>query len=210
MLRLQSNNNIFDTNSHITTAVPVVVMSFILLFLLGCTGRKTDFGDAITERDSFPAMSTFGVTTFISDSGVTRYKIETEEWLVFDRKAPSYWSFEKGVYLEKFDSIFRVEASIKADTAYFFDKNKLWKLIGNVDIRNQKGERFETDLLFWNQNTGKVYSDKRVRIEQIDRITIGYGFESDQEMVNYQIKNMEGIYYFDGSAENTAPTDSIN
>ena len=59
------------------------------------------------------------VTTLVSDSGVTRYRINTEEWLVFDRKNPPYWAFEKGVYLEKFDSIFQVEASIKADTAYF-------------------------------------------------------------------------------------------
>ncbi len=31
-------------------------------------------------------MDTRGVTTLVSDSGVTRYRINTEEWLVFDRK----------------------------------------------------------------------------------------------------------------------------
>ena len=93
-------------------------------------------------------MQTSGVTTLISDSGVTRYRVNTEEWLVFDRKKPSYWAFEKGVYLEQFDSIFHIEASIKADTAYYYDKERLWKLIGNVDIQNRKGERFNTELLF--------------------------------------------------------------
>ncbi len=41
-------------------------------------------------------MDTRGVTTLVSDSGVTRYRINTEEWLVFDRKNPPYWAFEKG------------------------------------------------------------------------------------------------------------------
>lgn len=188
----------------------MVVMSFLLLLQFSCTNRRKDFGDAIIERDSLSVMSTLGVTTFISDSGITRYKIETEEWLMFDRKNPSYWAFEKGFYLEKFDSVFQVEASIKADTAYFYDKNKLWKLIGNVDIQNQKGERFETELLYWNQNTGRVYSDKRIRIEQIDRITIGQGFDSDQEMINYRINDVEGIFYFDEKAGSPVSTDSIS
>lgn len=210
MLRQQSNKNILYINCRITTAIPVVVMSFFIYALFSCTGRMKEVGDAITERDSLSAMTTLGVTSFVSDSGITRYKIITEEWLVFDRKNPPFWAFEKGVYLEKFDSIFQVEASIKADTAYFFEKEKLWKLIGNVEIQNQKDERFETELLYWNQNTGRVYSDKKIRIEQIDRITIGQGFESDQEMINYRIRNMEGIYYFDESAESPMPADSIN
>ena len=71
--------------------------------------------DAITERDSLPVMNTRGVTTLISDSGVTRYRVNTEEWLIFDKKKPSYWAFEKGIYLEQFDSLFHIDASIKAD-----------------------------------------------------------------------------------------------
>lgn len=161
-------------------------------------------GDAIEERDSLPIMSSMGVTTLVSDSGITRYKVITEEWLVFDRKKPSFWAFEKGIYLEKFDSIFQVEASIEADTAYYYDKDKLWKLISNVKIENLEGEKFNTELLYWDQNSGKVYSDKFIRIEQIDRIIMGQGFESNQEMTDYKIHNMEGIFYVDQSA-GTAP-----
>lgn len=208
MLR-RSNKRLLNTNNSITTTLPVVVM---LLLFLSCTGSKKKLGEAITERDSMSVMSTLGVTTFVSDSGITRYKVETEEWLMFDKKKPSYWAFEKGVYLEKFDSIFRVEASIKADTAYFYDKDKLWKLIGNVEVENLKGERFDTELLYWDQNSGKVYSDQRIRIEQIDRIIIGQGFESNQQMTDYTIRNMEGIFYIDESTGVVAPapTDSIS
>lgn len=57
-------------------------------------------GAAITERDSLPVMDTKGVTTLISDSGITRYRVNTAEWLIYDRKKPPYWAFEKGIYLE--------------------------------------------------------------------------------------------------------------
>lgn len=203
---LHSRNYFFNKGLSITIFLGIIVM---LLLFSSCGGKKKDMGEAITERDSLPMMETDGVVTYVSDSGVTRYKVDTEEWLVFDRKKPSYWAFEKGVYLEQFDSLMNVDASIKADTAYYFDKQKLWKLIGHVDIKNRKGERFNTELLYWNQATEKVYSDRFIRIEQPDRIITGHGFDSNQQMTIYEIKNIEGIFYVDED-EQKASTDSVS
>ncbi|GAE17000.1 hypothetical protein JCM6292_3529 [Bacteroides pyogenes JCM 6292] len=180
----------------------------MLLLFSSCNDKKKALGVAITERDSLPVLNTLGVTSLISDSGVTRYRIKTEEWLVYDRKRPSYWAFEKGVYLEQFDSLLHVEASIKADTAYYYDREKLWKLMGHVDIRNRKGERFNTELLYWNQNDRKVYSDKFIRIQQPDRIITGYGFDSNEQMTVYVIHNIGAVIDVDDSAP-VAPPDSL-
>lgn len=133
-----------------------------------------------------------------------RYKIITEEWEIYDKKNPPYWAFEKGVYLEKFDSLFHIDASIKADTAYYYEKKKLWELRSNVHIRSQRGDKFDTDLLFWDEKQERVYSDKFIRIEQEDKIITGYGFESNQQMTEYQIYNNTGIF----TVEDTAPADS--
>ena len=200
---LQPINIVYHKNASITIVLGAMVM---LLLFSSCSGKKKELGDAITERDSMAAMDTRGVTTLVSDSGVTRYRINTEEWLVFDRKNPPYWAFEKGVYLEKFDSIFQVEASIKADTAYFFNKEELWKLMGNVHIQNLKGEQFDTELLYWDQRAQRIYSDEFIRIEQPDRIITGHGFESNQQMTVYTIRKPEGIFYDD---EETAAIDSL-
>ncbi|MDR0961398.1 MAG: LPS export ABC transporter periplasmic protein LptC [Mediterranea sp.] len=180
----------------------------LLLFFSSCTERRVDMGDAITERDSMAVMDTRDVMTLISDSGVTRYRINTAEWEVYDRKNPPYWAFEKGVFLEKFDSVFNIEASIKADTAYYYEKKKLWELIGNVHIENIQGENFDTELLYWDQNKHTIYSDRFIRIEQPDRIITGLGFDSNEQMTNYTIRKTGGIFYVDDEA--TAPGDSLN
>ena len=183
------------------------------LLFSSCSGREKNLGEAITERDSLPVMDTRGVTTLVSDSGVTRYRVNAEEWLVFDRKNPPYWAFEKGVYLEKFDSLFQIEASIEADTAYYYNKKELWKLIGNVHVQNLKGEKFDTELLYWDQRKEKVYSDRFIRIEQPDRVITGRGFESNQQMTAYTIHKPEGIFYVDEQAVSASPdslkTDTI-
>lgn len=200
---------LIKTDRLLTRLATVAILWAGILLLFSCSGRKKQLGEAITERDSMPVMDTRGVTTLISDSGMIRYRIVTEEWKMFDRKNPSYWSFEKGVYLEKFDSLFHVEASIKADTAYFYDKEELWKLMGNVHVRNLNGEKFDTELLYWDQRKQRVYSDKYIRIEQpdFDRIIWGWGFRSNQQMTKYTILKIGGIFYFDEQA--TAVPDSL-
>ena len=193
---------------NITAAIYAAVMFVIFP---SCSNKEKGLVEAITERDSLPSMKSLGVTTLISDSGITRYKIITEEWSIFDKKDPPYWAFEKGVYLEKFDSLLHIDASIKADTAYYYEKKKLWELKGNVHIQSQRGDKFDTELLFSDENDKKVYSDKFIRIEQEDKTITGYGFESNQELTDYVIHNTTGVFTVENQATttNNTPKDSV-
>ena len=78
MLR-KRRNRLLHKSMSITITFGVVVM---LLLLSSCGGKQKAMGEAITERDSLPVMTTLGVTTLISDSGVTRYRVNTEEWMM--------------------------------------------------------------------------------------------------------------------------------
>ncbi|MBR2302145.1 MAG: LPS export ABC transporter periplasmic protein LptC [Bacteroidaceae bacterium] len=169
-------------------------MIVVLFFLFSCTGSKGKVESSGNTTDSISIISTYGVESLISDSGRISYKIIAEEWLMFEKLDSPYWAFEQGAYLEKYDDSLHVEAVLQSDTAYFFSKAKLWQLKGNVKIRNQKDERFFTDMLFWDQNEKSIYSDSYIRIEQQDQITIGRGFSSNQELTLWQIHNTEGIY----------------
>ena len=73
----------------------------------------------------------------------------------------------------------------------------------NVHIRSQRGDKFDTDLLFWDEKQERVYSDKFIRIEQEDKIITGYGFESNQQMTEYQIYNNTGIFTVEDQHQQT-------
>jgi LPS export ABC transporter protein LptC len=127
------------------------------------------------------------VITLISDSGITRYKLITKKWQVFDGGKESYWFFPEGIYLERFDSLSNVEAVVFADTAWNYVDKQLWKLKGNVDAQNMAGEKFFSDELFWDQRQQRIYSDKYIEILKGETELKGYGFESNQEMTEYRI-----------------------
>ncbi|MDY3914704.1 MAG: LPS export ABC transporter periplasmic protein LptC [Phocaeicola sp.] len=187
----ETHTNKFNTLTHISITVAIVV-TVMLFFLPACSGGGKNGKVNLPNPDSIPDLVTTDVNTLISDSGVLRYKMITPEWVVYMRGLSPRWIFEKGIYLEKFDSLFRVDASIKADTAYYYQDQKLWELRGNVHIKNQEGVMFDTQLLFWNQNTERFYSDKRVNIAKHDTIFSGEKFESNQQMTEYVFYNGAG------------------
>jgi len=174
----------------------------IPLFFISCSGKKEET-IAISNPDSIPGLATYNVTSFISDSGVIRYKIITDKWLIFDKAKRPYWYFPEGLYVEQFDSLLQPDAHIICDTAYFFEKEQLWRLIGNVHLENLQEEKFDTEELFWDQKKEKIYSDKFIYIEQKELILTGIGFDSNQSMTIYTIRKPQGIFPIENSTQDS-------
>ena len=191
----------------------------LLLFTVACSKEVKEVVDATYDPEKSYTMKATQVNTLISDSGITRYRIEAAEWIVFGKAKEPYWYFPEGIYVEKFDTLFHSEASIKADTAYYFDKKGLWHLIGNVEVESLQGEQFDTSELFWDQKKEKVYSDKYIRMQQKEQIITGVGFESNQNMTRYKIFNSQGEFPVEDTpksasdtvqVENSFAVDSLN
>ncbi len=181
------------------------IISIALMFVLGtsCSSDEKGTVRAIKNPDAVPTLLTTKVSTLISDSGITRYKLVADLWAMYERGAKPYWSFTKGVYIEKYDSLMRAEASIKADYAFFLKMERIWILKKNVKIKNLKGEEFTTQELYWDQNSKKIYSRKFIRIKQLTRTICGVGFVSNESMTQYIIKKNNWKLYFDESEQDT-------
>lgn len=161
------------------------------------TSCKDDSGLDTAKVDTsvvIPTMLTRDVETLISDSGVTRYRIVTPIWYVYDEVDEPYWRFPEGLNLDKYDNFFRTEATVRADSAIYLKRKQTWQLDGHVSISNVMNEKFLTQQLFWDQRTHKLYSDSFIHIERTDRVLEGYGFESNEQLTRYTIKKVSGIF----------------
>lgn len=167
---------------------------FQLSLLIACSEAQEHIAPPVYDRDSASMMTTYGVNTLISDSGVIKYRIVTERWDVNMVKNPSRWSFEKGVFFEQFDERFHVEAYIQADTAWYFDQQKLWHLRGRVRIRNINGLLYESEELFWDGNRHEFYSNVFSKVTTPERYMEGTYFLSDEHMSHYTVSNSKGSF----------------
>ena len=139
-------------------------------------------------------MTSYGVNTLISDSGVIKYRIVTERWDVNTVRVPSRWTFEKGVFFEQFDEKFHVQAYIQADTAWYYDQKKLWHLRGRVRIRNINGLIYTSDELFWDGISHELYSNVFSKVVTPERSMEGSYFRSDEQMRHYMVSNSKGSF----------------
>ena len=162
--------------------------------LCSCDEEKKEVIAGKTDPETTPTMTTTDVATLISDSGITRYKITTPVWYVFDEAREPRWTFPKSLHLEKFDEKFKPEATIDCDSATLFKDKQQWRLDGYVNIRNTLGEKFLTNQLFWNQREQKIYSDSFIHIEKEGRVIEGYGFESNEQMTRYNVLRVAAIF----------------
>ena len=166
---------------------------FLLLLLpLACTSDAPPMGPQVDCRDSLPVMATRGVSKLISDSGIVRYKIIAEEWLVYDKTMPQRQEFPKGVYLERYDDSTRVNLHITADTAYCFDQY-LWKLRGRVVMNDREKQiTYSSEELYWDMRKHIFYSNAPMTLQEPDRLIRGNWFESDEQMKMYKVGTTSG------------------
>ncbi|MCF0203115.1 MAG: LPS export ABC transporter periplasmic protein LptC [Bacteroidaceae bacterium] len=191
-------------------------LPFILVFLvlfMACEKQADHSAAAVNDKDSASMMVSWGINTLISDSGVIRYRMVTERWEVNTVKNPTFWYFDKGLFLEQFDEKFKVQAFIECDTAWYFDQQKLWELRGNVKIRTTDGTRFASEELYWNQLTRKIYSNKYSWLKTPEYEMEGTYFESDEpdnfgRLNHYKIDNSKG--FFRSSDVHNSKNDTIS
>jgi len=153
-------------------------------------------------------MHTEDVNSLISDSGITSYRITAKVWDVYTIDNFDQWHFPEGFYFEQFDTLFQVNATGQSDTAFHYDKEKLWRFVGNVRVMNVKGERFSSPELFWNEKEKKFYSDSLVHIIEADgSVKNVIGFVSNQEMTVYSYRKMHNSNFF--LSQSSTESDSL-
>lgn len=180
----------------VTKRIPVA-FAIILLCLASC-GRKVKSNQALVAvRDSVPSLHVWDVSTVVSDSGITRYRIESPEWVVWDKASEPNWLFPQGIHFEKFDENLDVFAKVDADSAIYYNKKDSWVLVGNVKAMNLDGETFETELLYIKQKENRIHTSKNIKVTQSDKIINGVGFESNTRLSKYTILNPTGIIPID-------------
>lgn len=136
-----------------------------------------------------------------------------------------YQKFDKGIKMTTYtsDSLSLVDATITADNAIYYDKQKLWEAKNNVEIvkyNRKEGDTVvtdktivRTDQLYWDARTKKIYSNVKTRVLQADGWHEGIGFEADEDLKNIHFRKYKSEMEFDftpteeSSADEEKPRD---
>jgi LPS export ABC transporter protein LptC len=149
---------------------------------------------ALTEEQNYPDQSGYNIESTYTDSGRLQGKITAPEVHKYTRKEEPYTEFPKGLKVMFYDSLGRQNSFIQARYAIFYENKQLWEARHEVIAENpQKGEKLETEQMFWDQKTKRIYSDKFTRLTNADGDFIGEGgFEALQDLSRWKLKGSSG------------------
>jgi LPS export ABC transporter protein LptC len=168
----------------------VAVTAVIATILFSC---KDDIPVAsiLTSEDT-PSQRVEGMTVIQFSRGITSYVVEAEAMERYSEAEKPYDVFPSGIILKGYSAEGLLETKIRADYAKHINEKseqEIWEAYGNVVINNYvKGEKMETDTLFWNRLTQRIYTHTWVKLYTPDMFMQGYGMESDDMARNAVIQ----------------------
>lgn len=88
----------------------------------GCGTEEKRYVPNAGDGETTPTMATTDVSTLVSDSGYTRYHIETPLWQMFEDAENPFWRFPDGLAMEQYDLELNPVASVVCDSAIYFSR----------------------------------------------------------------------------------------
>lgn len=172
------------------------------LLFSGCV-NDIEIIKAFSSPEALPVIHAENYETTYTDSGVVRFFLKTPELMRFEVDGQPFIEFPKGIELTKYNEHHQVVSRITARYAKQYVKEKKWEAKNDVVALNLAGDTLKTEHLIWDEQTGKITSDQFVKIIRPDQIITGIGFESDQSMENWRIRNPKGTIYIQLNREDS-------
>lgn len=158
------------------------------ILLISCGGKKmADGGD-----QNIMTMRSDSVTRYESEEGRLTARFFTPLMEQYGFAPEPYDEYRYGVDMVNYDSLGNVSSTFRADYAIFFQKLNLWEAKGDVVVTNGKQDRLETNQLFWNRKTKRVYSNVDSDFFMGEDMLRGTSFESNEDLSDWEVRNAKG------------------
>jgi LPS export ABC transporter protein LptC len=170
----------------------LILKSLAVLFsaavIISCDKKM----DVIKKSDilSLPSLTRKNFETVYTDSAKLMLILSSPLMERYTNGQLPYSEFRNGIKVLFYDGHNKPVASFTSKYARLAEDTNIWELRDSVIAVNEKNERLETELLFWDQKKELVYTDRAVRISSEDEIVLGIGLESNPRFTNWWIKNV--------------------
>ena len=178
---------------RVTSTLPCFLM--LCLLLDGCRNdmEKVHFFD----QKSLPQQHLDTVTVIRSTRGDLQMLLEAPEVIVYE-KPEKKTEYPQGVWMRLYDKGDKLVSDVRADYAYSLDDKKIIEARRHVVIIDYRsGDTSYMESIIWNSAEGRIFSNDTVRSVNGPRVTIGDGFESDENFTSPQILHQRGTIQID-------------
>ena len=100
--------------------------------------------------------------------------------------------FPKTLKVDFYNVTGTVESHLNSKYGKYFETMNRVLLKDSVVIFNFQGDSLQTNELWWDQNSQKIYTDKQVRIRKSGNLIYGIGMDAKQDLSDITITRVTG------------------
>lgn len=176
---------------------------------------KSDLGEARKiNLDETPMQVVEGIFHIQSENGMMQLRVESPRMERYANDSVSYELFPDGFNVFVYNEEGLLETEITSLQARHTDSDadgETWEAFGDVVVSNIiKGERLETDTLYWDRDNERIYTDCYVKMFSPDGFMQGYGIESDQRARHSKILRPFDNFFIISNDSTKTYVDSVN
>lgn len=139
-----------------------------------------------------PIRTASNVEFIYSESATVKIKVKAPKMEEYGGEK-NYMEMTEGIEVLFYDSVQKVSTTLTANYAINRIAENVMEAQNDVVVVNEKGEKLNTEKLFWVQDSAKIYSDDFVKITTADEVITGEGLEATEDFSKYKIKKIKGI-----------------
>lgn len=160
-------------------------------FLTACNNLKEEKLQVFTENDVAVEVGR-NVEILYSDSAIVRVRVTGPLLYNYTERENPRQEFPAGVKVDFLEPNLSVSSTITAKTAVRYqDKGRIIAR-DSVVLTTVKQEKLETEELIWDEKTGKVFTEKFVKVTKPGEVIYGFGLEAEQDFSYWKIKVPKG------------------
>lgn len=164
-----------------------------MMFLVSCKTKDAAIEDM--EIYEGPIKVFENIHAYYSDSANVKMQMTAPKHEVYENQDQVY---PDGVYIELFDDVKVVSTIIKSKEAFYYEKLKQYKLIGEVVVESKEsGDKLNTEELYLESATGKIHTESFVTIISEGEVHTGEGLVSNGNFSKYRILKPSGTITVD-------------
>jgi LPS export ABC transporter protein LptC len=136
------------------------------------------------------------IESFLSQGGKMKAKLTAPLMLRYLLDTPRV-EFPKTMHVDFYDSLITVESQLDSKFGRYFENENRVFLRDSVRVFSRKGDTLWTDELYWDQNKGEFYTDKKVKVrkENDAQYIHSIGMRSNLNFTNITFYNIQSDSY---------------
>jgi LPS export ABC transporter protein LptC len=167
----------------------------IIAFSASLSSCKNDVQTVLSLDvvDTLPQLTAREVEIYYSEKAKVQIKL-VSPYLVNKVEEEPLLYFPEGFTVFFYDSLMNLKSTISADYGISYEKKKIMEARHNVVVENlEKGEKLNTEELFWDRAKQTIYSNKFVKLTTGEQVITGDGLTSKEPFDELIILQPKGL-----------------